>query len=377
MEMYGVQHLKGGVRLTKPVAVLGGGHGGHCMAAELALKGMPVRLFELPEFAGRMQPVFEKKEIRLSGIGLNGVARLETVTTQAALALDGVEMVHFVVPAFAQEAFFDAVLPHLRDGQTAVVWAGDFGSLRLAEKVRTGRPGLQLTIIETHTLPYGTRLVEPGHVALLLTAPVVLASALPAAKNPEVIPALTATFPCVKPGGNAIAAALSNPNPMVHPPGSLLNVGRIQYTNGEFWMYREGITEAVARVIRDIYNELAAVAKAYGSELLCFEDRDFRTTASIMGASFQAPFDTTGVIASVKGPTSIHHRYITEDLPCGLVPASELARKAGLSTPLVDSIVHIGSAVCGVNFWKEGRTLKTLGLDGLSVEEITRLVQGG
>ncbi|HAI20561.1 MAG TPA: hypothetical protein DCM14_01455 [Clostridiales bacterium UBA8153] len=362
--------------MDKPIAVLGGGHGGHCMAAELALQGHAVRLFELPEFAGRMQAVFDSRKIKLSGIGIQGWAGLEQVTTQAAEALQGVEFVHFVVPAFAQEAFFDAALPHLRDGQTAVVWAGDFGSLRLSHRVRTMRPRLRLNIVETHTLPYGTRLVEPGHVALLLTAPVVLASALPAARNPEVIPALSAYFPCVKPGGNAIAAALSNPNPMVHPPGSLLNVGRIQYTNGEFWMYREGITEAVARVIRAIYEELAQVAKAYQSELLPFQDGDFRTTASIMGASFVAPFDTIGAIAAVKGPTSIHHRYITEDLPYGLVPASQLARKAGLSTPLVDSIVHLGSSVCGVDFWKSGRTLETLGLAGLSVEEITCLVLG-
>jgi opine dehydrogenase len=346
------------------------------MAAELALKGYAVRLCELPEFAGRMQGVFDSRKIRLSGIGLQGWANLEKVTTQVSEAIAGVEFVHFVVPAFAQEAFFEAALPHFSDGQTAVVWAGDFGSLRLAHLVRTLRPRLQINIVEAHTLPYGTRLVEPGHVALLLTAPVVLASALPAAKNSEVIPALSACFPCVKPGGNAIAAALSNPNPIVHPPGSLLNVGRIQYTGGEFWMYREGITEAVARVIRDVYNELAQVAKAYQSEMLSFQDGDFRTTASIMGASFVAPFDTTGVIASVKGPTSIHHRYITEDLPYGLVPASQLARKAGLTTPLVDSIVHLGSSVCGMDFWKQGRTLETLGLASLSVEQIIDLVRG-
>jgi len=362
--------------MDQPVAVMGGGHGGHCMAAELALKGYGVRLFELPEFAARMQTVFDSCQIQLSGIGLQGRAVLETVTTRAAEALDGVEFIHFVVPAFAQDDFFDAALPHLRDGQTAVVWAGDFGSLRLAHKVRTLRPQLKLTIVETHTLPYGTRLVEADHVALLLTAPTVLASALPADRNPKVIPALAEAFPCVKPGGHAIAAALSNPNPIVHPPGSLLNVGRIQYTNGDFWMYREGITEAVARVIRDVYQELAQVARAYKSELLYFPDSDFRTTASIMGTSFVAPFDTIGAIARVKGPTSIHHRYITEDLPYGLVPASQLARKAGLITPLVDAIVHLGSSVCGIDFWKHGRTLESLGLADLTVDEIIALVRG-
>lgn len=186
--------------------------------------------------------------------------------------------------------------------------------------------------------------------------------------------ALQPVYPCLVPCRNVIAAALSNPNPIVHPPGSLLNVGRIQYSGGDFRMYREGITEAVARVIRLVYDETAALAAKWGFQVEGYEDRDFRTTASIMGVAFQAPFDTIGVIASIGGPHSISDRYITEDLPFGLVPVVQFGEKLGVPTPLTRAIIDIGGAVCGTNFWETGRTLRQLGLADLSPQEIAERV---
>ena len=44
----------------RPVfAVLGGGHGGFCMAADLTLRGFEAHLYELPEFAWTIEPVVE------------------------------------------------------------------------------------------------------------------------------------------------------------------------------------------------------------------------------------------------------------------------------------------------------------------------------
>jgi len=135
-------------------------------------------------------------------------------------------------------------------------------------------------------------------------------------------------------------------------------------------------TATVAGVILAVFNEVVALAKALGAEMLQYEDRDFRTTASIMGVAFQAPFDTLGVLASIEGPHTVYDRYITEDLPFGLVPMVELGRKLGVSTPLMEAIVNIGSVVCHENFWETGRTLETLGLADLNKEEMLKLVEG-
>jgi opine dehydrogenase len=49
-------------------AVMGGGNGSHTIAADLALKGLTVNMFEMAKFAGRMKKVFETREIEMSGV---------------------------------------------------------------------------------------------------------------------------------------------------------------------------------------------------------------------------------------------------------------------------------------------------------------------
>jgi len=362
--------------LEKPIAVLGGGNGGHCMAADLTLAGYRVNFYEHPSFEASFQTTLKTGTVELSGIGRTGKAKIELVTTDMAEAIENVSLINIVLPAKGHDLFFSEMIPHLKSGQTVVIWAGDFGSLRLYKLLREIAPETQVTIYEAHTLPYGTRLAAPARVDLLLLAPQVLIAALPAKDTGKVLDELRVLYPCLTPWRNVLATALNNPNPIIHPPGSLLNTGRIQYSRGEFYMYREGITEAVARVIRAVFDEVSAVAKALDAEMIQYEERDFQTTASIMGVAFQAPFDTVGVIAGVKGPHTIYDRYITEDLPFGLVPVVELGRKLGVATPLIEAIVNIGSVVCHDNFWETGRTLETLGLADLDKEQILKLVEG-
>ncbi len=361
--------------LNKPIAVLGGGNGAKCMAADMTLSGYDVVLYEHPNFAEKMETVLSTRRIKLTGVKYNDVAELAGATTDMREALEKAELVNVVIPALGHELFFDEMIPHLRSGQTVILWAADFGSLRLRHMVQQARPELDITIVEAHTLPYGTRIAEPGVVELLLTAPTVGVAALPTEKTQAVIDALAPMYPELVAMDNVLACGIANPNPICHPPGSILNTGRIQYSGGNFYMYGEGITEAVARVIRGVFEETAALADALGVDVFQYADRDFRTKTSIMGVAFDAPFDTIGVIGDIIGPKSIHDRYITEDLPFGLVPMSQLGDLLGVPTPLIDSFVNLGSVICEENYWETGRTLETLGLAGLSRDEILEAVR--
>ena len=361
--------------LRKPIAVLGGGNAAHMMAADLTLRGFNVNLCEHPSFERSFKPTLERGEINVVGL-LEGTAKVHKITMNMKEAIGDVDLINVAIPSLGHDPFFNDMIPHLQDGQLVIVWAGNAGSLRLAKLLKERAPEKRILIAETNTMPYGTRLVGPAKVSLILTAPKVLLSAFPARDTEKVIRMIKEIFPMVEPIQNVLAVSFSNPNPTVHPPGSLLNVGRIQYSKGDFYMYREGITEAVARVIRAVYDETAAVAKAYGFKILEYRDEDFRTTGSIMAVEFKAPFDTLGVIASVRGPSSLQDRYITEDLPYGLVHRSQLGRKAGVPTPIIDSIINIGSIVCQTDFWK-GRTLEDLGLVEKTKEEIVKYIEEG
>ncbi len=361
----------------KPIAVLGGGNGGQCMAADLTLAGWDVNLCELPAFAESFRPVLDSGRIELTGVGRTGTAEIHMVTLDVAEAIRDAEFILVAIPAIGHDAFFEAMLPALTDEHVIVLWPGNYGSFRLNKLLSQRGVKIRPVIVEASTLPYGTRLTGPGQVDLLLTAPEIAVSALPATGTEKVLPRLREMYPVVCPAQNVLATAFSNPNPVVHPVASLLNTGAIQYARGKFRLYREGITEAVARAIRAVYDETAALAEALGFEVLTYRDSDFQTTASIMGVAFQAPSDTIGVIAGIVGPKSLNDRYLVEDIPFGLVPLSEFAGKLNVPVPLIDAVIDLGSVVCGEDYRRTGRTLADLGLADHSAEEIMELVKTG
>jgi opine dehydrogenase len=71
-----------------------------------------------------------------------------------------------------------------------------------------------------------------------------------------------------------------------------------------------------------------------------------------------------------KGPTSLDHRFITEDVACSLVPLSEFADLAGVNTPMIDSVIALSSVLTKTNLRATGRTLATLGLAEQSYKQI-------
>jgi opine dehydrogenase len=71
------------------------------------------------------------------------------------------------------------------------------------------------------------------------------------------------------------------------------------------------------------------------------------------------------------------HRYMLEDTRMGLSFLASVARLAGVSTPLVDAFLAIGSAITGHDFAKTGRTLASLGLGGLDRVGLQALLREG
>lgn len=363
----------------EPIAVLGGGHGAHAMTADLTLAGCEVRMCEHPDLADnpKFKPTLEAGRIELKGIGRTGPATPAMVTTDFAAALDGARLVNVVIPAFGHALFYEAMIPHLVPDHVVVVWAGDFGALHLARLLADRPPRERPGIVEASTLPYGARMAGPAKVDILLLANRVLVAALPAAETGRWLGGLKDLYPMVEGAEHVLQAAFANPNPIVHPPGSLLNVGRIEYTGGDYYMYGEGMTPAVRRVIHQVFRESSAVAERLGFAIPGFPEADFDKPASIMGEVFEREKDKYEVIAGIIGPTSLQDRYITEDLPYGLIPVAQLGDRLGVDTPTIDAILQIGSLVCERDFLGKGRDLEALGLAGLDASEIIRYVTEG
>ena len=82
-------------------------------------------------------------------------------------------------------------------------------------------------------------------------------------------------------------------------------------------------------------------------------------------------------LTPVKGPDSLEGRYVTEDIPFGLVAWASLGSAAGVSTPIMDSLIEIGGAIMGKNCWRDGRNLEKMGLKDLDREKIKSFLATG
>src|ERR687886_812028 len=147
------------------VTVLGGGNTAFSMAANLALAGCAVLLWEHPDFAQTIAPLRETRTIHLDGAAHTGAARLAGVTTDPAEALAWSETLVCSVPSYAHQPFLAQLLPHLKPGHILALLPGNLGALAAAQALREA--GIDGVIVaESDTAPYVCRKSAPDRAVI-------------------------------------------------------------------------------------------------------------------------------------------------------------------------------------------------------------------
>ena len=142
------------------VAVLGAGGGGLAVAYEWASQGHRVSLYAQRAHDHHLAPVRERGGIQAEGL-LEGFAPLERVTSDIAKALEGVEVVFVVGPAYATEPFdaecTQASVPATRNPVSSKCAAPAAAStVRIASRQPPRAPATRVTIPVTAPGDTGT-----------------------------------------------------------------------------------------------------------------------------------------------------------------------------------------------------------------------------
>ena len=251
-----------------------------------------------------------------------------------------------------------------------ILLTGNMGSLEMYNYIKQ-KTEKSILIGETNTLPYGCRLRGDGEVNIGILAPKISIAAFPSLKNEQIVNEAGNLFDRITESENILEVALNNPNPLIHPTGVLLNIGQIERT-GEFALYNEGITPSTLNIIYKKQEEKECLAKMFDLKIMAYED--FK---GILLNGKEESFVESGRLGGIKGPNEITNRYLTEDIPFGLVLWSTIAESVGIFTPTINAEIAITSAIHQTNHMKEGRTAKSLGLEGLCNTEIKELLQIG
>jgi opine dehydrogenase len=357
------------------VAVMGGGNGSHTIAADLALKGLTVNMFEISEFAEHMREVFETRKIAMSGVAGEGIAKLNLVTTDIRQAVEGAEIIFIPLPGFTIPAYGRLLAPVLTPDQMVVIMPGTLAALEFRQTLRSCGRREAVIVAETGGLPFATRLIGPGRVQTFHVRKVCALAAVPGKSGRLVGEKLDGLYPFdLKP--SVIETGLGHLTPLLHPVGSLLNAGRIERSHGEFYMYEEGMTPSVVRVMESLDRERLRIGEMLGVRLPTGVDMMVESGYGPRGTLWESLNGSAG-LTPVKGPDSLENRYVTEDIPYGLVAWASLGKAVGVDTPIMKALIEIGGAIMGKNCWHEGRNLQKMGLAGMNTGQIKNFLEQG
>jgi opine dehydrogenase len=362
---------------TTRYTVIGAGHGGKAMTAHLALMGFPTTLYN--RTPDRVAAIKELGGIDLESSegGPRGFGKLECVTSSMAEALEKAEMIMVVVPSSAHADVAKACAPHLRDGQIVVLHPGrTCGAIEFAMVLRNQNCTADVTVSEAETFIYASRSDGPAQSRIFRIKEAVPLAALPATRNRLVLDKIHEAYPQYIDGVNVLQTGLNNMGAIFHPALAMLNAGWIESTHGDYQFYIDGVTPSVARVLEALDRERVTVASALGIRgrtALEWLKLAYDTSGEDL---YEAVHNQPGYYG-IKAPPTLNHRYIFEDVPMSLVPIASLGQHYGVSVHGMDAIIRLACIIHRTDYWRRGRTLEKLGLNNLSVGELTRYVNEG
>jgi len=356
--------------------IIGSGNGGKAMAAHLGLKGFPVTLFN--RTAAKVEAIKEMGGVKLESYegGPHGFGRIERVTSDPKEAVANADIIMVVVPSSAHRKIARQFAPHLHDSQIVVLNPGrTCGAIEFRKVLYDNGCTADVTVAEAETFIYASRSEGPANARIFRIKNAVPLAALPATRTRYVLDTLADAYDEFIDGINVLHTGLNNMGAIFHPALTLLNAGRIESTAGDFQFYIDGVTPSTGRVLEVLDRERVTVAAAIGVRARTSLEW-LHLAYNVQGDSiYEAIQNQTGYYG-IKAPNTLNHRYITEDIPMSLVPIASLAQRYGVSVRGIESIIRLACFIHATDYWRNGRTLDKLGIQSLSVTELTKYVTG-
>ena len=364
---------------TGIVTVIGAGLGGIALVANLGLAGYRLRLHDRD--AARIAKVRARGGLDVEGI-VQGFAPVELVSSQLAPSIDGADVIIVVTGSHFHADVARGLAPILRDGQTILlIQGGTGGSLVVRRELERAGCRASVDVAEMDNYPYSLGWPEPTRVKMTIRKRFLQIAALPATRIDMVMAKLGPMFPQAVAAPSILTTGLTNLNATLHVANMVGNIGRLEATGNTYRFYAEGYTPSLIALLEALDAERLAVASAFGAKVSGIHAwllQTYGLGGDTLRETFQRlTYEATGPYQWTGTPPSLQHKYVIEDVPCGLVSMSSLGRAAAVATPVIDGLVTLTSAMLGRDFRAEGRNLEHLGLTGKTVSDIRAIVEGG
>lgn len=351
-------------------AILGAGNGGQTFAAHLKSQGHYVHLWN--RSTEILDVLKKQKKIVLNG-ALNLTSFPDILTTDINRAIHDVDIIFIVIPSNAHKEVAKLLAKEINPNQTIILNPGrTCGALEFREVLKRNHCTHLPLIIETQSLLYTCRMVQPGRINVYAMKKHNCIATFNENQIPnELKKELGSLYPGLKIAPNTLYTGLDNIGAILHPAPVLLNTGWIENRQSFFAHYYGGISRSIANLLEKLDQERITIAGAYDVQISSVKEWH-ESTYGIAGRDLYETLQNNSKYASIDAPYSIKHRYVTEDVSTGLVPLSELAKPVNIPTPTMDLIINLANTLLQCNFRETGRNMVNLGLSGKTKDEIIR-----
>jgi len=363
------------------MTVCGAGAAGTAIAADLALKGLSVTLYELPAFESGIEEIHSRGGIELtadsrSTAGKTGFASLKRTTIDASEAAEDAEVLMITCPALHHEVFMEQLLPHLHVGQLVLFNTGYWGSFRFQRRLNDAGLGKDVTLCETNIMPYLSKRVGPHETKIFNAKRVMTVAAFPGNRTKRAFSVLSTAYQEYKAVPNVLWTNISSGgNPCIHVQLTLPIMGYVfdRFQGCKF--YTEA-TEQFSRLSAAFDRERTPLAEALGCAPIetgpeWAEHAYGYTGRDIADAFRKSPH------ADRYSPMAVLDRVLDEDIGYAFVPMTRLADQLGHDMPVTKGMIEVCGVMLNKDYWGLGLDPGDLGLEGMTAAEVVRYANTG
>jgi len=353
--------------------ICGSGSSAHALAGVISVKpSVEVRLLTLaPEKAQRWRKLLHEDSLRVVVRNADGDEDFLRstpfmVTSDPEQAARGCDFVILAAPAFQHWKYLSAVEPYIEDGCVIVGLPGQNGFEFEVMKILGDRIN-NCIVVNFESLPWVCRIIEFGRTVKICGTKNKLVGAshgdMARARVANPLASLQYLLgepPSLTISGHLLGITLRSPSACSHPP---IMYGRWKDWDGEALdqppLFYQGIDEATAELLDKISAEVVEMSKRimaeyprvdlsqvipmYDWDMSCYgeyiQDKTNLMTALRTNSSYEGITHPMIRTEDGKYAPDFNHRFLTEDVPFGLVVIRSIAEIANVPTPCIDTVL--------------------------------------
>lgn len=366
----------------KTITICGGGNAAHAVIPIIRnnFSGKLNLFLPYGDEVAHFKKLIEEKRFITATIGEKKLyGRPDKVSKFAKDVCKEADLILMPLPAFAHEPTLLQIAPFLKEEVIIGAIPARSGFEYAALKILKDNKKEKVNIFGMQTLPWACRIKEyASKVDILGKKESVGMAVFPYKITSELASFLTGLLDLkIEPLPNMLTLSLANVGQIIHPGimyGLFKGKEELKYRKEEIPLFYQGVTKEIAKTLKEMSDEILLLTKEIKNidksinlnyvlglkDWLIYSYKD----SIVDKSTLQSCLVTNRAYQGLRAPTKridndyfladFQARYLTEDVPYGLVVTKAIAQLAKVDTPVIDEVILTISKWIGKEYIKRG-----------------------